>query len=89
MIANALRKSVGVADGEQLPAYAWPGGYPIYYLCADGGTLCPKCANGNDVATLDAPDWNVTGYGIHWEGEPITCDGCNAQIASAYGIPGE
>ena len=24
--------------------YAWPGGYPLYLLCADGEVLCPDCA---------------------------------------------
>jgi hypothetical protein len=32
-------------DNGNLPAYAWPGGYPLYYLCADNGVLCPQCAN--------------------------------------------
>ena len=22
--------------------YAWPGGYPMYMLCADGGCICHK-----------------------------------------------
>ncbi len=29
----------------QLSSYAWPGGYPIYYLDGESGVLCPKCAN--------------------------------------------
>ena len=24
--------------------YAWPGGYPLYLLCADGEVICPDCA---------------------------------------------
>ena len=24
--------------------YAWPGGYPLYLLCADGEVICPACA---------------------------------------------
>ena len=32
-------------DTGQYPAYAWPGGYPVYYVTADSGVLCPKCAN--------------------------------------------
>ena len=27
-----------------LPAYAWPGGYPFYYLDANNDVLCPACA---------------------------------------------
>ena len=25
-------------------SWAWPGGYPLYYLCDDGGVLCPSAA---------------------------------------------
>jgi hypothetical protein len=32
------------SDGK-LPAYAWPGGYPIVYMARDNGILCPRCAN--------------------------------------------
>lgn len=32
-------------DNEgQLPTYAWPGGYPLYFICADNEVSCPKCA---------------------------------------------
>jgi hypothetical protein len=31
-------------DNGKLDAYAWPGGYPIYYLDRRGDVLCPKCA---------------------------------------------
>lgn len=29
----------------KLPSYAWPGGYPVFYLMDDCETLCPACAN--------------------------------------------
>ena len=79
---------------ERLSAYAWPGGYPIYYLCADGGVLCPDCANGDNGSeangTIDpeCPDddqWRIVASDIHWEGDPIICDHCGADIESAYG----
>jgi hypothetical protein len=91
------------SDGK-LPAFAWPGGAPLVYMTADGGELCPACANGengseayttghepsfDDGSTYDAPDWHVVGYSIHEEGAPIRCDHCGAEVESAYGIPGE
>jgi hypothetical protein len=86
---NALRDELG-----HLPAYAWPGGYPIYYLAADNGTMCPKCANSTDCNRPDldpeCPDddqWRIVAYGIHWEGAPIICANCNSEIESAYGDP--
>lgn len=73
----------------KLPTYAWPGGYPIYYLAADGGLLCPDCANCGE-ALSDYPDddqWRIVAGGIHWEGGPIVCDNCNVEIESAYENP--
>ena len=32
-------------NSSALDTYAWPGGYPIYYLTGDNATICPKCAN--------------------------------------------
>ena len=79
-------------DDGTFPAYAWPGGYPIIYILADGETLCAKCANGengSEASTDSGTDaqWRIIGQDIHWEGEPETCAHCNGQIESAYGVP--
>lgn len=74
---NEIRDSEG-----NLPAHAWPGGYPMYYLDKCDNTICPRCAN-RDVDDSQA----VVAYGIHWEGGPITCDDCGDLIESAYGDP--
>ena len=78
-------------DGT-FPAYAWPGGYPLVYILADGETLCPKCANGENgsEASTDSDadaQWRIVGQDVHWEGEPETCAHCNTDIESAYGVP--
>ena len=70
----------------QYPAYAWPGGYPIFYLCADNGVLCPVCANKNQhLDNADDPQWHVVAMDINWEDEDMRCDNCNEHIQSAYG----
>lgn len=74
-------------DGT-LPAFAWPGGYPIYYFTEDYGILCPNCANTDGSEDSDDPQWKLTAADIHWEGEPLTCDNCSAQIESAYASRG-
>ena len=85
---EALRDANG-----RLPFYAWPGGYPMVYLTADGLTICPKCAN--DPDTSDP----VTSGDVYWEGPAMQCeDGsqCGAMVGgswsrgmieSAYGDP--
>lgn len=58
---DAIRDSNG-----DLPAYAWPGGYPVTYIIADGGEgypvtyitadggdLCAACANGGNGSRAD------------------------------------
>ncbi len=76
-------------DDGTLPTYAWPGGYPLFYLTKDCGVLCPDCANGKNGSeaheTSDDPQWRLVACDVHWEGEPLTCDHCNAEIESAYG----
>lgn len=79
------------SDGK-LSAYAWPGGYPIIYVTRDSGTLCPKCANGENGSEASIhdegdPSWHIVAQQIHWEGAPETCDHCNAKVESAYGDP--
>jgi hypothetical protein len=44
MITPALLRKVGAQPGRELPAYAWPGGYPIFYFAKDNTTYCAECA---------------------------------------------
>lgn len=68
------------------------GGYPVVYYCADGGSLCADCANGNN-GSLASEDpgteamWRLAGADILWEGPPVICDQCGEDIESAYGDP--
>src|SRR5437016_2178786 len=80
-------------ENGNLPAFAWPGGYPIFYLCADGGILCPQCAN-KESAVKEADEhsdyhdfdqWRIVASDINWEVASLTCDSCSQRIESAYG----
>lgn len=80
-------------DGT-LPRWTDLGCYPVAYLCADGGTLCPDCANGKNGSEAsedrDAPrDWRLVDSFVHWEGPAEICDHCGAEIESAYGDPAD
>lgn len=90
---DAIRDSKG-----DLPAYAWPGGYPVTYITADGGELCAACANGgngsraDDDLDADCPDddqWRVVGYDILEGPEAeVRCDHCFTIIAFGPDYPG-
>jgi hypothetical protein len=68
-------------DTGKLAAYAWPGGYPLYYLTGGGLgaglTVCPKCAN------TETPDPAIAA-GINWEDAELLCEDCGERIPSAY-----
>ncbi len=71
----------------KLPAYAWPGGYPVYYLAADNGVLCPKCANDYKPERDNEEQLKPVAGDVYYEGPNMQCENCNAEIESAYGDP--
>jgi hypothetical protein len=89
-----VRRAVGLTVcREALPAYAWPGGYPVYYLAADGEVICPECANANlaqiDGAIKAGPrsgwdDWRLVASDVNYEDAHMTCAHCNKGIPCAY-----
>lgn len=68
-------KELRAAHEGKLPAFAWPGAYPIAYFDAENNTLCYRCANDND------PEFNppLRSYAVIEEGHTY-CDECNAVI---------
>ena len=71
--------------------YAWPGGYPVYFLTHDGETLSFKAAqeHADDIADSIREDmrdsWRVVAHDVNWEDEDMTCAHTGAAIESAYG----
>jgi hypothetical protein len=86
-----VRKVIGLpVCREPLPAFAWPGGYPLVYLFADGGACCPKCANANIEAidqerTNSHGGWALCGVEPNYEDTELHCDHCGEPIPAAYG----
>ena len=78
---------------EQLEsgAYAWPGGYPVYFITSDGAALSFAAAkaeadNIRESIAGDCNDgWRVVGAEINWEDASLYCDHTGARIESAYG----
>ena len=72
--------------------YAWPGGYPIYFIASDGEALSFDTVKENYREVLyamkyfgDFSGWNVVGYDINWEDDYLTCAHTGDKIESAYG----
>ncbi len=76
-------------EEEEIPYFAFPGGYPLIYYTSDGGVLCPKCVQDNRDLINDPDDsqWYIVDYDVYYEGADINCDHCNDSIKSAYGDP--
>lgn len=76
-------------ESGQVQSYAWPGGYPIFFLCEDGGVLCPDCVNENreliDSADSSDKQWCIVAVEINYENELLYCDNCSKHVDSAYG----
>ncbi|MBK1683442.1 hypothetical protein [Rhodoferax fermentans] len=77
-------------DHKEWERWAWPGGYPLYYLCADGGVLCSKCAN-KEIELTSTPDaeadWHIVAADINYEDPHLECSACGEFCESAYGEP--
>lgn len=85
-IKNTKDFDTALTDGP----YVWPGGYPCYYITADGAALCPTCAEKEQeliresIAAKSDDGWRVVGKDVNWEDSYLYCDHCNAHIESAY-----
>lgn len=96
-----LTKPAHEAIHAALQAWAWPGGYPVYAVMGDGGSLCPKCVKEELRTVVRATHdhevteslcsryldtaWVVAGAEVNWEDPDLTCDHCYKPIESAYG----
>lgn len=73
-------------------AYAWPGGYPLYFIAADGEALSFDSVRANlreVVGAITHPSrfergWRVIGCEVNWENPDLTCAHSGERIDSAY-----
>ena len=72
-------------------AFAWPGGYPLYFIMSDGGALCFACGRKElryilpAIASRANDGWRAIACDINYEDQECYCDNCSKQIESAYG----
>jgi hypothetical protein len=73
--------------------YAWPGGYPCYFVTSDGAALSFNAARRERRNILEAirdkddNGWRVVGMDVNWEDDQLYCDHTNERIESAYAEP--
>lgn len=77
---------------EQLRAgeFAWPGGYPLFFITSDGAALSFEAVRENYRLVIDAmrndlrDGWQVIGCDVNWEDASLFCDHTGNRIVSAY-----
>jgi len=70
---------------NKIPSYAWPGGYPLYYITKDGGTLSPEAVIENEeLCSGDDPQWQVIAVEANYENPDLYCDHSGVKIEAAY-----
>ena len=73
--------------------YAWPGGYPLYFLCQDGSALSFSTVRKEFKLVVDAMqdpdlrnDWRVVACDVNWEDGDLYDAHTSERIAPAYDI---
>jgi hypothetical protein len=72
-------------------AYAWPGGYPMFFITSDGEALSfesvraeyAQCARSTRDKARDG--WQIVACDVNWENAELTCAHSGRMIESAYG----
>jgi len=74
--------------------YAWPGGYPLYFVMADGEAMSFKACRAECKRILDGMangdrEWTPVALEINYEDGSLYCCHSNERIESAYAEPEE
>lgn len=73
----------------ELPAFAWPGGYTMFYVTENGDELCADCAAAElrlwQNNESDDPPANAGAYGAtdDYPTYDVWCDNCGKVICEA------
>ena len=71
--------------------YAWPGGYPMYFITDDGGALSFDTVRAELRSVIDSirnqisDGWRVVACDVNWEDTTLYDDHTGERIPSAYG----
>lgn len=70
--------------------YAWPGGYPLFFITSDGEALSFKTVKKEyeqiveAIKNKDDSGWRVVGFDINWEDDSLFDAHTGEKIECAY-----
>ena len=70
--------------------FAWPGGYPLYFITSDGAAISFKTAREEFASVCDSirrgidDGWRVIAVEINYEDSALFCAHSDEKIESAY-----
>lgn len=70
--------------------FAWPGGYPLYFITSDGAALSFDAVLSeyrqviNSIRHRMNDGWRIVACEINWEDSCLYCDHTGLRIESAY-----
>lgn len=89
---NEIRNAADVKAALRAGGFAWPGGYPMYFVLEDGHALSFKGARRrlreilydmtHDV-TGDG-SWHIVGLDVNYEDDDLYCEETGEKIEPAY-----
>ena len=86
-----INKSKTLKEHIRHGKYAWPGGYPVYFITDDGAALSYDAVKENyrevlsAVKNHDNNGWKVIAADVNWEDGFLYCSHTGDKIESAYG----
>lgn len=90
-VSSVLQLRQCLVDGK----WAWPGGYPKYFVTADGEALSYEAVQAEQAqieSAISEPNtntqWQVIGVDVNWEDPALYCSHTNQRIESAYAEDG-
>ncbi len=96
--SRGMRDITSVADLKAAlrnGPYAWPGGYPFYFIASDGEALSFDSVREelrNVIGAIQAGDnsgWRIIACDVNYEDTELYCAHSGKQIESAYGDDGD
>jgi hypothetical protein len=85
-----IKNKTDLAEALKNGPYAWPGGYPLFFITDDGAALSFDTVKAeienvqHSIETESNDGWRVVAVDVNWEDSNLLCDHSGQRIESAY-----